>query len=129
MEEEEDDLVPEIRRQWAVYWSRGALDENALPTYSEPVELLVRWEDVVEIFLDRDGNEQRSRAKVFVGRDLQELGVLWNSNLSDDEPEGSAIAALTNETDPFLNNKAFEIRKLSKIPSIEGDKFVRMVYL
>jgi hypothetical protein len=123
------DILEDMRVQWAVYWPPGPLSDEATRTFGEPVELLVRWEEVTEMFLDRQGNEQVSKSKVYVGEDLTELGVLWLSPAVADNSVGSGLAELVSESDPFANPKAYEIRRFDRIPTLDGDEFLRIAYL
>jgi hypothetical protein len=134
------DLLEDMREQRAVYWPPGPLDQNGQHTFLEPVEILVRWEQSGEIFLDRQGNEQVSRAEVYVGElpeggEVEELGALWLSSKTIDDADGSGLAEIVagSETDPFLNEGAYEIRKFVKYPAgVEGateGEFLRQAYL
>lgn len=107
-----------MRRQFAVYWGPSTPDQYGQKTFVEPVELRVRWEDVSEVFMGRNGVEQVSRSKVYVPIDVQEDGVLWLGRLND-------IA----DGVPFLNSKAWVIRKFEKLPTLKADQFLRTAYL
>lgn len=123
------DILEDMRLQRAVYWPPGFLDENSRKTFDSPIELLVRWEDSSDIFLDRTGTSQVSRAQVFTGEDVEELGVLWLSSKMEEDGDNSSIGELTSETDPFANPKAYEIRKFEKTPTLDADDFLRIAYL
>lgn len=117
-----------------MYWPPGPMGPSTR-TYLEPVELIVRWEQTGEMYLDRDGNQQVSRAEVYLGDDVLELGVLWLSSKTIDDADGSGLAEVADGsvTDPFLNEGAYEIRKFVKYPAgVEGateDEFLRECYL
>lgn len=126
------DILEDMRQQRAVYWPPMPPTRHGQKTYDTPVELLVRWEQTGEVFLDRDGNQQVSRAMVYVGDDVLELGVLWLSTKTLDDSEGSALGELTDESDPFLNPGAYEIRRFEKMPTLDGaldDEYLRCAYL
>lgn len=112
-------LINKIRKGYAAYWARTGNAENGQPTYAAPIEIRVRWEDVVEEYLDRDGRKKISRARVFVDRDM---------------PYGSAIregklATVAHTTEPFKNTDTWEIQQVAKLPNRRYKKFLRWVML
>lgn len=115
-------IIERMRRQKCVYWAPEVVNYNGKATFAAPVELKCRWVEKREMFLDRQGNTQVSRAKVrFAETDLQELGVLWLGLLTEIAP-GSI-------TDPFLNENAWEIRKFEKIPNRWATDYLRIALL
>lgn len=115
-------ILDTMRRQKAVYWDPAGTDETGRKGYAAPVELRVRWEDVQEMFTDKNGSQSVSKAKVYPGEDLDLQGVLWHG----------ALASLTSTTDPFLNPGASEIRGWSKLPTARPkseDDALRIAYL
>jgi hypothetical protein len=75
----------------------------------------VRWEDKVEQFRDKSGQETVSRSKVFLAQDVSMDGYLF---LGD-----SSVA------DPRDVPGANEIRALSKIPDLRSATALRVAYL
>lgn len=103
-----------------VYWAPTAGSNNSgQKRFESPVELLCRWVEKRQVFIDRLGNTQESKAKVRVRVDVVELGVLWYGTL----------ATLTSTSDPFLNPNAYEIRYFCRIPKRRGDDVYRYCLL
>lgn len=105
-----------------VYWAplgASAVDHNGQVTFASPVQICGRWNEITEMFLDRNGNHQMSRVKVRLRQDVEELGVLWKGCLAD----------LTSESDPFAQDGAWEIRKFSKIGNRHATKYLRIAWL
>lgn len=116
-----DNIPVAIRtmKSYAVYWSVDTLDDHGQPTYSDPVLIGCRWDDVQEEFVSANGDREMSRARVIVDRDLEVKGVLMHGTLSD----------VSDQDDPKNNDGAWEIRSFSKTPDFKGKKFLRQVYL
>jgi hypothetical protein len=117
-----------MKKQQAVWWplksaesSANDYDRFGQPQSADPVQLteLVRWEDVTEEFIAADGTTQLSRAKVFVGRDMQPGDVIMLG----------VIADITNSTHPKENVGAWEIRRFEKLPNIKATEFLRTAIL
>lgn len=127
----EDIFMEDALNQRAVYWHPKAAGDEGEVTFEEPVEIVCHWQNVVEAYMDRrTGDEATSRSKIFVDRDLVELGVLWLPPAGGTNLEaGEALIALTSETVPFSNPGAFEIRRFDKVPDFDGEEFVRTAYL
>lgn len=117
-----DDNIKAARRvmkQKAVYWHHSGDDASGQPLYDDPVELDCRWEDIHELYLDMNGNDQVTNAKVIVDRDLVVQGQLWLGSLED----------LTSQEHPTENTGSFSIKKFEKIPDRKGKKFARIALL
>jgi len=80
------------RKQIAVYWAPLTADGLGQPTYADPVEIAVRWEDKNEIFISKEGTEERSISIAYPAVDVVLEGCLWLGALadlpSDDSPHG-----------------------------------------
>ncbi len=108
-------------KQKAVYWESKGLDDFGKPLFEEPIEISVRWEEVNELFVSSAGEQERSKAKVFVDSELSERGVLFLgtlSSLSDME-----------KANPFSLKNAYSIKSRKNIPTLSGDSYVRTVWL
>ena len=112
-------IITRMLKQTAVYWAPSGVDEFGKPTWEEPEEISCRWEDVVEEYIDYKGDKQISAAKVFVGEDVEAMGVLMLGELTDLESGG----------DPKDNSGAWEIRKFGKIPNFKNTEYLRIAYL
>lgn len=115
-------IIERMRVQYCVYWAPTLPPDNyGQVQFATPVELRCRWVDCREVFLDRLANEQVSRAKVRFADDILELGVLWLGRLTSITPAAPP--------DPFVNENAWQIRKVDKIPNRWGYDFLRIAWL
>ena len=113
-------------RDRAVYWAPEKGSVSGQYTFLAPVEVCCHWEDVQVEFLDRAGNKQLCKSRVFCDTDLSRLGVLWKGCLKD-LADGSGADATS--PDPFLNADAYEVRQCSKIPSVRSTDSLFTAYL
>lgn len=106
--------------QTATYWppaSGGANLFGAQP-FGAPVAMDCRWEQKAELFMDKNGKEVVSRAKVFFAAPNQpELGGYLF--------EGDA----TGEADPRTVVGAYEIRSVGRIPDLRNLQALVTVYI
>ncbi len=104
--------------QIITYWARsGTKDAYGNPDWSAPVLLNGRWEDVNDLFVDADGNEVLSNAKVWLDTDIAVGGYLMNREFE------------SGETDPSVTMGAKRIRKFSKIPNLRATAFERSCFV
>jgi hypothetical protein len=100
----------------ATYWGtpiQGGFGEKVFAT---PVLLKCRWEDVTEIFIDMEGNEKRSRAKVWTYTPLDIDGYI-------------AKGDHRNVSDPTSIDTALFIQRVDDIPDLRGLHAERVHYL
>lgn len=103
-----------------VYFAPGTVQPNGQYAYAAPVALKALWLEATEEFLDRNGAKQVSKTVVFLPQDVALLGVLWLGKL----------AALTSETEPFMNPGAYEVRGFTKAHRLRNvSDFVRAAFL
>lgn len=103
-------LISRMRTQTAVYWGpTGQIDRNGNPVLDDPIELPCRWEDVNELFLNSEGEQEVSNAKVYVDRVLQLEGWLKKGELDD--------LASTNVYD---NDDVYVIRRFDQLPKLKS---------
>lgn len=114
-------LISRMRKQTAVYWPSPVSDGRGGYTYGDAVEIVVRWEDIHEVFLSVDGEEVVSNARVYVDRVVDELGFLFLGELTD--LDSSALA------DPMLADGAFSIRKFEVLPNLRNTENLYTVML
>lgn len=114
-------LLTSKLKQTAVLWANPVKDGQGGATFDEPIEVNVRWEQKQEMFADVSGQERRSDAVVFVGRDVVVGGYLFLGNLDD--------LSSAEEGDPLIVGGAYEIRKFEKIPDLSASRYVRKVWL
>lgn len=133
------DVLDDMCRQVAIYWPPSFESPSGQPTFTaHPVEILVRWEQTTDVFIDRSGNEATSKAEVWVREEVQQLGVLWLSPYSVDDPPGSALQALApgsgapGDSSPFVpfnNPDVYEIRRYEEVPTFDNDDVEMIAYL
>ena len=105
--------------QTCVYWENLGPDGYGGSTWEDPVELDCRWEEVTERFIDANGEERRSQAKVFLGQDVNEGDYLYLGDLDD----------LTSADSPGNTKGAFQVRSFKKVPDLSGTEFERKAWL
>lgn len=129
--EADDIFLDDSLEQYCVYWHPLPVGDEGQKTFATPIEIRCRWESISEDFLDhKTGNESQCRSKIFCDRDLKELGVLWiPQDMPSQMEPGSAIVRICDQVNPLANEGAFEIRSFNKIPTYDGDEFVRIAYL
>lgn len=99
--------------QKATVWEfDDTLDEFGNRSFKAPRVIDVRWEVQNNLFLNTDGNEERSESTIY---------------LKEDIPRGKI--KLGEHTDSEPPNDASTIRDFRKIPSFRGDKFERRILL
>jgi hypothetical protein len=123
------DILEDMLTDLAVYWAPVGPDDTGRKTYAAPVEVKCRWEEAGQEFMDPAGNRRVSTAVVYTDVDTEPLGVLWHSTKKVGDTAGSAISELTDEDDPFANAGAYEIQRFAKLPTFDGDEFLRTSYL
>ncbi len=103
-------------RQTATYWAPTNMrDAYGKITYAAPVQLRVRWEDRVELFRDKHGNDTHCKSKVYLSEKLHIDGYLLL---------GTSTAA-----DPQTEALAFEIQMLSVTPDLRNLISLTVAYL
>lgn len=102
-------------KQKATYWAPTGVDDFGNQTFAAPITLNCRWEGRTELFIDIDGKEQRSAARVYVNQDVLVGGYLF---------EG-----VTTVADPKTIKAAREIRDFRKIPNLRATEFERRALL
>lgn len=95
-------------KQDAVYWGNPQNDGYSSLKYDAAVEIKCRWEDKVQLIVDKEGATQSSRALVYCLQELDEEGWLYQGLLAD-----LTAAEIAN---PKLIQKASIIKKFEKSP-------------
>ena len=95
-------IITRMRKQTCVYWAFASsdsagedYDDFGQPQWSSPIEILCRWENVSEEFVDAKGTRQVSRSKVYVDRDVRVGELLMLGELVD-VVDGDSIRASGN---------------------------------
>lgn len=113
-------IITRMLIQDAVYWPPDELDDNGQPTYGDPQEIRVRWEDRAEQFVQWEtGGTALSRSVVYTSVDVEVRGVLLLGELS------SGVV----QDNPKSNEGAWEIRRFDKLPNLRGSEYLRTAYL
>lgn len=114
------------RLQYAVYWPVVGVNEFGKLTVGDPIELRVRWENLIRD-ASRDTNTKNYPrveihdydAKAIVDRDLDEQGRLWLGKLSEWYGTGSGA----------YEEDVMEIAQFSKIPNTKNRGIRRIAHL
>lgn len=115
-----DIFIPRILQSTAVYWAPSAtLDDFGQPSWEEPIEIMVRWDESIKDMTDAEGETFQSRAQVFTDRDVKVKGVLYLGDLT---------TGMDHEN-PKNNDGAWEIRRFERTPNFKSTKFVRVAFL
>lgn len=122
-------LITRMLKQRAAYWDPSTqTDDFGNPVFSTPAEIKCRWEDVHENFMDDEGNQTVSNAKVYVDRDLQPRGYL--RRLKEASELGGVREELQDlDESPLNNEEVYTIRKFEKLPDRKADEFLRTAML
>jgi len=116
-------IITRMLKEKAAYWAPSdGLDEFGRVETEEPILISCRWEEVSELFLDDNGNEVLSNAKVYVGQDLESRGYVKKLGIGGD------LTAL-DSTVWHKNNGVFVIRKFNNLPKIRYNEFLRWIML
>jgi hypothetical protein len=98
--------------QTVTYWAAASNGFGGF-TYSAPVRMKGRWEDINETFVDNAGREFVSQAKVWTQFDVGMGGYLGLGTLTDVAPPAGA----------------YQIRAFLRTPSVDAQVFERMAVL
>ncbi len=102
-------------KQRITYWATGAPDGFGGVAFSTPVTIKARWEDVSDLFVDSQGREVRSAARVYVDQDVSLGGYLYNG--------------VSTTSDPTTVDGAQEIKDFKKTPTLDNKYHERRVLL
>ena len=122
-------LITRMLKQRAAYWAPSTRsDDFGNPIFESPAVVKCRWEDVHENFMDDEGNQTVSNAKVYVDQDLQTRGYLRRLK---DANERSGVREEIEDLDPSpLNNEeVYTIRKFEKLPDRKAKEYLRTAML
>lgn len=97
------------------YWPPGAPDGFGGFSFGASSTLKARWEDRTENFVDDEGQEQISHARVYVNADVSNHGYLFNG--------------ISGSTDPRTVTDAIEVKDFRKVPNLKYTEFERRCLL
>lgn len=112
-------IIDTMRTSTAVVWSKASPDGYGKTSFGNPKEIIVRWQNKMEIFRNDAGQDEVSEAQVFPGEDLSNGDYLFEGELSD--------LAQSQKNNPQAI--AYKIRAWAKIPTLDGTQYVRKAYL
>lgn len=107
-------FVSKYLKQKAVYWAPITELYSGEVQYSPPYQVICRWEDYREQFIDEFGNDVVSNSRVLLLAEVKVRGILWLGSISN----------LLFTTIPTKNNGAYEIRRVNKIPDLKAKVFL-----
>jgi hypothetical protein len=108
--------------QVAVYWGSPVDDGMGGYTFSSPIEIPYRWEEMSQLVADNKGDAITSRACIYVTQDLDEEGMLYLGSLDDLNSD--------TELDPKSVDGAYFIKRFEKSPALGSTtEFLRKAYL
>jgi hypothetical protein len=99
--------------QTATYWAAEDNDGFGGKTYSAPVVILCRWQNVSQLFRSVEGQEVVSEAVVYPDRELSISGKL----------------VLGEDLSAIPPNEAKEIRQVSSSPDLSETEVLHKVFL
>ena len=112
-------IIKKMRKQQATWWERSATpDKWGRFTYSAPVQIDCRWDDVGVEFRDPKGQTVMSNSVVFPDRILSIGDMLKEGAVESDEPE-----------DPTTVTAAYEIQRFDKTPNFRATETLFTAYL
>lgn len=91
-------------RQRAVWWPRAGTTNEGEPTFANPQELKVRWEEMRDQGIDNRGDTVGLDARVVLDRQISDGDVLWLGRLADWAGTG----------------RLMEVIKFNQIPDVRG---------
>ena len=127
-------------RQYAVYWEYTGTDQYGRNTYSDPVEIRVRWEDSPEETIVLNGEKYVCRFHAYTDRDIPVGSFLLpltspdriDDLINDYDVTAAFNSAFSFDFDSFAESpqklRAYEILRSSKIPEIPARRMVYEAY-
>ena len=106
--------------QTVVYWALAASDGYGGSTFSDPVEISGRWEQIQKLFVNSLGEERLSQSVVYLGQDVVLGGYLYLGDLDD-------IASSVTGPEDVSGSK--KIQQFDKLPDLKASGFLRKAWL
>lgn len=105
-------IISRMRKQTAVLWTQSdSEDHYSEKSFSTPVEIECRWEDVHEEYVDFSGERSVSNAIVYVDRVVLIGAFLKKGSLSDlSDPNA----------DPDSIEDAYRVAKFEQLPNLKN---------
>ena len=117
-----DKVIKRNLVQIAVYWGNPQDNRYGGFTYDAPIEVACRWEDMPQVMLDKEGEQDLSRAVVYLCIDVDTNGLLYLGRLTDIQGSGGI---------DFNNIQGIhQIRRWRKVPALGSNTiFLRKAFL
>lgn len=110
--------------QTAVHWARGTPDGYGGYTYSDPVDIKCRWDDVSKEIMTDNGEQIVCSAQVLTPTNVKTGDYLWLGSKQNLTLDASGYV------DPRTVDGAFMIQRVEKSPLFRSiDEFVIVAYL
>jgi hypothetical protein len=106
--------------QKCVYWGSPAPDGYGGYTYTDPIELDCRWEDIGMVENTALTVQFQIRSEVQLAQDVDEEGMLLLGTIDDLDSDAF--------NDP-VSAGADKIVRFDKIPTMKGDHFYRKAFI
>ncbi len=97
------------------YWDATGVDNFGDPTFASPISIKAKWEERTELFINAEGQEERSRSVIYVDSALISGGYLFR---------GISVVA-----DPRSVDDAYLIKDYRKISDFDNAIHERRVML
>lgn len=110
-------IITRMRKQKAVYWPCEGYNAYGQPVLGTPVEITCRWQDVTVVFKNEKGEDQTSKAQIFVDRDVVVNGRLWRGLLVD------------APANPITDRTTVTIQRFEKLPNLRATEYLRTVWV
>jgi len=117
-------IISRMRKQQATYWP-ATPDMYGGVAFGSPILVECRWEDITENFIDAEGREAVSQAKVYVDQVLKVGGFLALGDYT-----GVTSTTTTAEEPTFMPpDAARPIRKFENLPNLRATEYLRTAWL
>lgn len=123
------DDIAEMCVETAVYWGNPVEDGYGGKTFDDPIEISCRWENVNQIVSDEKGVETTCRGLVYTTQDVKEEGYLYRGTLDDLYDSNASDSSAGEVYNPKTITGAWAIKRFQKIPSLDGEGFLRKAFL
>ncbi len=97
------------------YWDATGVDNFGDPTFASPITVKAKWEERTEIFINAEGQEERSRSVIYVDSNLITGGYIFRG--------------ISTVADPRTVDDAYLIKDYRKISNFENTIHERRVML
>jgi len=125
-------VVLRFTKQVLVYWEKIADDQYGKPTFAQPIEVNVRWEDKEQEVISPDGRKIWSKAYILLIQPLLVGSWVWLGSINQNplHPTDAWLTQLpTYPNLPTVNQGGREVRLLRTTPDIKNQSTIYEVFL